>query len=482
MQFDSSQLIPVLPEISLLTLACTVLVVDLFIRETQRFVSYGIAQVGLLLIAGVTLAVSQPGAQILFDGSYIRDPMSDLLKLAILVVSFLAFLYSKDYLRDRGLFKGEFYTLGLFAVLGMMIMTSANSFLTIYLGLELLALSLYALVAFNRDSPQGAEAAMKYFVLGALASGMLLYGISMIYGAAGTLRFDELAQVVDKGDLNQLVMVFGIVFLVIGLAFKLGAVPFHMWVPDVYHGAPTAVTLFIGSAPKIAAFALAMRLLVDGLADLHGGWEGWQGMLIILAVLSMGIGNLIAIAQSNIKRMLAYSTISHVGFILLGILAGTKEGYTAAMFYTLVYALMSAGGFGVVIALSRKGFEAENLEDFKGLNQRNPWFAGMMMLLMFSMAGVPPTVGFFAKLFVLDAVVSVNLTWLALVGVFFSIIGAFYYIRVVKLIYFDQPVDESPLTIGVDTQVVLSLNGLAMLVLGLFPAGLFSLCKSAIGG
>jgi NADH-quinone oxidoreductase subunit N len=482
MQFDSSQLIPVLPEISLLTLACTVLVVDLFIRETQRFVSYGIAQVGLLLIAGVTLAVSQPGAQILFDGSYIRDPMSDLLKLAILVVSFLAFLYSKDYLRDRGLFKGEFYTLGLFAVLGMMIMTSANSFLTIYLGLELLALSLYALVAFNRDSPQGAEAAMKYFVLGALASGMLLYGISMIYGAAGTLRFDELAQVVDKGDLNQLVMVFGIVFLVIGLAFKLGAVPFHMWVPDVYHGAPTAVTLFIGSAPKIAAFALAMRLLVDGLADLHGGWEGWQGMLIILAVLSMGIGNLIAIAQSNIKRMLAYSTISHVGFILLGILAGTKEGYTAAMFYTLVYALMSAGGFGVVIALSRKGFEAENLEDFKGLNQRNPWFAGMMMLLMFSMAGVPPTVGFFAKLLVLDAVVSVNLTWLALVGVFFSIIGAFYYIRVVKLIYFDQPVDESPLTIGVDTQVVLSLNGLAMLVLGLFPAGLFSLCKSAIGG
>ncbi|PVV16952.1 MAG: NADH-quinone oxidoreductase subunit N [gamma proteobacterium symbiont of Ctena orbiculata] len=459
-----------------------VLVVDLFIRESQRIVSYGITQVGLILTAAVTLAVSQPGAQILFDGSYIRDPMSDLLKLGILVISFLAFLYAKDYLRDRGLFKGEFYTLGLFAVLGMMIMTSANSFLTIYLGLELLALCLYALVAFNRDSPQGAEAAMKYFVLGALASGMLLYGISMIYGVTGTLRFDELAQVVDKGDMNQLVMVFGIVFLVIGLAFKLGAVPFHMWVPDVYHGAPTAVTLFLGSAPKIAAFALAMRLLVDGLGDLHGGWEGWQGMLIILAVLSMAIGNLIAIAQTNIKRMLAYSTISHVGFILLGILAGTKEGYTAAMFYALVYALMSAGGFGVVIALSRKGFEAENLDDLKGLNQRNPWFAGMMLLLMFSMAGVPPTVGFFAKLFVLDAVVSVSLTWLAVVGVFFSIIGAFYYIRVVKLMYFDEPVDETPLTMGVDTQVALSLNGLAMLVLGLFPAGLFSLCQRAIGG
>ncbi|MEW8072209.1 MAG: NADH-quinone oxidoreductase subunit NuoN [Candidatus Thiodiazotropha sp.] len=481
MQFDTTQLIPVLPEISLLTVACVVLVVDLFIHETQRIVSYGLAQVGLLITAVITLLVSQPGTQILFDGSYIRDPMSDLLKLGILLISFLAFLYAKDYLRDRDLFKGEFYTLGLFAVLGMMIMASANSFLTIYLGLELLALCLYALVAFNRNSPQGAEAAMKYFVLGALASGMLLYGISMIYGATGTLRFDELAQLVDKGDLNQLVMVFGIVFLVIGLAFKLGAVPFHMWVPDIYHGAPTAVTLFIGSAPKIAAFALAMRLLVDGLADLHAGWEGWQGMLIILSVLSMAIGNLIAIAQTNIKRMLAYSTISHVGFILLGILAGTKEGYTAAMFYTLVYALMSAGGFGVVIALSRKGFEAENLDDFKGLNQRSPWFAGMMLLLMFSMAGVPPTVGFFAKLFVLDAVVSVNLTWLAVVGVFFSIIGAFYYIRVIKLIYFDEPVDESPLTVGMDTQVVLSLNGLAMLILGLFPAGLLSLCSSAIG-
>ncbi|MCU7840541.1 MAG: NADH-quinone oxidoreductase subunit NuoN [Candidatus Thiodiazotropha sp. (ex Lucinoma annulata)] len=481
MQFDSTQLIPVLPEISLLTLACVVLVVDLFIREEQRIISYGISQVGLILTLLITILVSQPTTQILFDGSYIRDPMSDLLKVGILLITFLAFLYAKDYLRDRGLFKGEFYTLGLFAVLGMMIMTSANSFLTIYLGLELLALCLYALVAFNRNSPQGAEAAMKYFVLGALASGMLLYGISMIYGATGTLRFDELAQVVDKGDMNQLVMIFGVVFLVIGLAFKLGAVPFHMWVPDVYHGAPTAVTLFIGSAPKIAAFALAMRLLVDGLADLHGGWEGWQGMLIILAVLSMGIGNLIAIAQTNIKRMLAYSTISHVGFILLGILAGTKEGYTAAMFYTLVYALMSAGGFGVVIALSRKGFEAENLDDFKGLNQRNPWFAGMMLLLMFSMAGVPPTVGFFAKLFVLDAVVSVDLTWLALVGVFFSIIGAFYYIRVIKIMYFDQPTDESPITVGMDTQVVLSLNGLAMLFLGLFPAGLLSLCSNAIG-
>jgi NADH-quinone oxidoreductase subunit N len=481
MQFDSTQLIPALPEISLLTLACVVLVVDLYIREEHRIVSYGLTQVGLILTIALTFAVSRPETQILFNGAYIRDPMSDVLKGGILLISFLAFLYAKEYLRERDLFKGEFYTLGLFAVLGMSIMVSANSFLTIYLGLELLALCLYALVAFDRKSANGAEAAMKYFVLGALASGMLLYGISMIYGATGTLQFDQLAQVVQKGDLNELVMVFGIVFLVIGIAFKLGAVPFHMWVPDIYHGAPTAVTLFIGSAPKIAAFALTMRLLVDGLAELHGGWEGWQGMLIILAVLSMGVGNLIAIAQSNLKRMLGYSTISHVGFILLGILAGTQEGYAGAMFYTLVYALMSAGAFGVIIALSRKGFEAETLEDFKGLNQRNPWLAGMMLLLMFSMAGVPPTVGFFAKLFVLDAVVSVDLTWLALVGVFFSIIGAFYYIRIVKLMYFDQPADETPLTMGLDTQVVLSLNGLSMLVLGLFPAGLYTVCGSVFG-
>ncbi|MEW8627240.1 MAG: NADH-quinone oxidoreductase subunit NuoN [Candidatus Thiodiazotropha sp.] len=482
MQFDATQLIPVLPEISLLTLACLVLVVDLFIREEQRIASYVITQVGLLVTVAVTLAVASSETQILFDGSYIRDPMSDLLKVGVLLVAFITFLYAKDYLIQRDLFKGEFYTLGLFAVLGMTVMISANTFLTIYLGLELLALCLYALVAFNRDSPQGAEAGMKYFVLGALASGMLLYGISMIYGTTGTLQFDELAKVVSKGDMNQIVMIFGIVFLVIGLAFKLGAVPFHMWVPDVYHGAPTAVVAFLSSAPKIAAFALAMRLLVDGLAELNGGWQGWQGMLIILAVLSMGVGNLIAIAQTNIKRMLAYSTISHVGFIMLGILAGTNEGYTAAMFYTLVYALMSAGAFGIIIALSRKGFEAENLDDMKGLNQRNPWFAGMMLLLMFSMAGVPPTVGFFAKLFVLDAVVSIDLTWLALVGVAFSIIGAFYYIRVVKLIYFDQPEDETPLSIGVDTQVMLSINGLSMLVLGLFPAGLLSLCANAIGG
>jgi NADH-quinone oxidoreductase subunit N len=460
-------------------MACVVLVVDLFLKESQRSISYGIAQISLLAAIPLTLAVGGGETQYAFDGSYVRDAMGDLLKVFLYLVTFGAFLYAKDYLKDRDLFKGEYYVLGLFAVLGMMVMVSANSFLTAYLGLELLSLSLYAMVAFDRDSRTGSEAAMKYFVLGAIASGMLLYGISMIYGATGSIGFQEVAQALSNTGMDNMVLVFGLVFVVIGLAFKLGAVPFHMWLPDVYHGAPTAVTLFLGSTPKIAAFALAMRLLVDGLGGLHADW---QGMLVIMAVLSMALGNLIAIAQTNIKRMLAYSTISHVGFILLGILAGTNEGYSASMFYTLVYALMALGGFGIVILLSRKGFEADRLDDYKGLHDRSPWFAAMMMLLMFSMAGVPPTVGFFAKLVVLEAIVRVDMVWLALVGVFFSIIGAFYYIRIVKLMYFDKPIDDSPLApAGMDTQVVLTLNGLAMLVLGLFPAGLLALCKAAFG-
>jgi len=478
MQFDASNLIPVLPELFILGVACLVLVVDLYLKDEQRIISYGLAQVGLLLAVFVTLGVSQADTQIVFDGSYVRDGMSDVLKVAIYLVTFVAFLYAKDYLKERNLFQGEYYVLGLFAVLGMMIMVSANSFLTVYLGLELLSLSLYALVAFDRDSKTGSEAAMKYFVLGAIASGMLLYGISMIYGATGSIGFQEVAAALTTTGMGNTVLVFGLVFVVIGLAFKLGAVPFHMWMPDVYHGAPTSVTLFLGSAPKIAAFALAMRLLVDGLGNLHADW---QGMLVILAILSMALGNIIAVAQTNIKRMLAYSTISHVGFILLGILAGTNEGYAASMFYTIVYAMMALGGFGIIILLSRQGFEADELDDYKGLHERSPWFAGMMLLLMFSMAGVPPTVGFWAKLFVLDSIVSVDLTWLALVGVFFSIIGAFYYIRIVKLMYFDKPEDSSPLVAAADMQIVLSINGVSMLVLGLFPATLLAICIRAIG-
>jgi NADH-quinone oxidoreductase subunit N len=344
--------------------------------------------------------------------------------------------------------------------------------------LELLSLCLYALVAMHRDSQDASEAAMKYFVLGALASGMLLYGMSLLYGITGTLDIAQFRSNLNQlGDPNQVVLVLGLVLVIVGLAFKLGAVPFHMWIPDIYHGAPTAVTLFIGSAPKIAAFAMIMRLLVDGLGSIHAQW---QDILIIMAVLSMGIGNIIAIAQSNIKRMLAYSTISHVGFILLGILAGSKAGYSASMFYTIVYAIMSMGGFGMVLLMSRTGFEADKLDDYKGLNERSPWFAFMMLILMFSMAGVPPTVGFYAKLSVLQAVVGADLTWLAVVAIIFSIIGAFYYLRIIKLMYFDKPEDTAPITSNPEMRILLSANGLGVLALGIFPSNLLALCMAAV--
>ncbi len=476
MSFDYAALIPVLPEITVLVLASTVLLVDLYLPEHRKGANHAITLIGLLVAIGVTGVVGGGVPQVVFDGTYVRDAMSDVLKVLILLISLFAFVYAKDWLRDRDMLTGEYYVLGLFAVLGMMIMVSANSLLTVYLGLELLALCLYAMVAFDRDSTRGAEAAMKYFVLGALGSGMLLYGMSMIYGATGSLELGTIAATASSQGMDNKVLVFGIAFLVIGIGFKFGAVPFHMWVPDVYQGAPTPVVLFLGSAPKIAAFALAMRLLVDGMGGLH---VHWQGMLIILAVLSMGLGNVIAIAQTNIKRMLAYSTISHVGFIFLGLLAGTSQGYAAAMFYAIVYAVMAAGAFGVLLLLSRKGFDAENLEDLKGLNQRDSWYAAMMGLIMFSMAGVPPTVGFMAKLLVLEAVVQVSLWWLAVIGVFFSIIGAFYYLRIVKLMYFDAPVEDAPLTLGAGARVALSVNGVAMLVLGLFPAALLSVCQAA---
>lgn len=474
--FDFANLIPVLPEIAILVLASTVLVVDLYLKTEQKGINHVMTIVGLLIAIGITGVVGGGERQVVFDGSYVRDGMSDVLKILILIVSLFAFVYAKDYLRDRNMWTGEYYVLGLFAVLGMMIMVSANSLLVVYLGLELLALCLYAMVAFDRDSPGGAEAAMKYFVLGALGSGMLLYGMSMIYGATGSIELGAVAQAATEQGMQNKVLVFGLAFLVIGIGFKFGAVPFHMWVPDVYQGAPTPVVLFLGSAPKIAAFALAVRLLVDGLGGLH---TDWQGMLMILAVLSMGLGNLVAIAQSNIKRMLAYSTISHVGFILLGLLAGTAQGYASAMFYAIVYAVMAAGSFGLLVLISREGFDAENLDDLKGLNDRDSWYAAMMALIMFSMAGVPPTVGFMAKLLVLESIVRVDFWWLALIGVFFSIIGAFYYLRVVKLMYFDKPVTEEPITAGAGARVAFSVNGLAVLVLGLFPAALLSVCQAA---
>ncbi|RMD71315.1 MAG: NADH-quinone oxidoreductase subunit NuoN, partial [Gammaproteobacteria bacterium] len=435
---------PLLPEIALLASACGILILDTFLRERHRFVSYELAQLALIAAAVITIAFHHPGTISALGGHFIRDTLADVLKAFIMLFAFLAFLYGRDYLRARGLFRGEYFVLGLFAVLGMMVMVSAGSLLSLYLGLELLALSLYAMVALARDVRVAVEAAMKYFVLGALASGMLLYGMSMIYGATGSLIFAEIAAALP-GLEGNVILVLGLVFAVVGLAFKLGAVPFHMWIPDVYHGSPTAVTLFLGSVPKLAAFAMAIRLLAEGLPALHGDW---QGMLIILAVLSMAVGNIVAIAQSNLKRMLAYSTISHVGFLLLGILAGTRFGYTASLFYTLAYALMALGAFGMILLLSRSGFEADRLEDFRGLNERSPWYAFIMLVFMFSMAGVPPSVGFFAKLYVLQAVVDVDMVWLAVAAVVFSVIGAFYYLRVVKLMYFDKPLDYTPLMPG----------------------------------
>jgi len=466
MSFDNAQLIPVLPEIVLLIGASLVLVLDLYSKDKDRMWPFTMTLLTLVATFAAIVWVGGGEKQIVFDANYVRDVMGDSLKGAMMIIAIPVFIYGREGLRKQGEWRAEYLTLGLFAILGMMIMISANGFLSIYLGLELLTLCLYALVAFCRDSAKGAEAAMKYFVLGALASGLLLYGISMLYGATGKIDFQSIAAALQSGGSEETVLVFGLVFVVIGIAFKFGAVPFHMWAPDVYDGSSTPVTLLIGSLPKIAAFALAMRVLVDGMGVLH---EHWQMMLVILAVLSMALGNIVAIAQDNIKRMLAYSTISHVGFIFLGVLAGTETGYKAAMFYAVVYAAMAAGAFGILIALDRKNETADQLYHLKGLNDRHPWLAASMLLLMFSMAGVPPTVGFWAKLFVLEAVVAIDFTWLALVAVFFSIIGAFYYLRVVKMMYFDKPLDDEPLVVGPATVGVLTINGLVMFVLGLFP-------------
>jgi NADH-quinone oxidoreductase subunit N len=413
---------------------------------------------------------------------FVDDLMADVLKLLVYIAAMVMLVYSRPYLAARGLFRGEFFVLVLFATLGMMVMISANHLLTLYLGLELLTLALFAMVALQRDSVAATEAAMKYFVLGALASGMLLYGMSILYGATGTLGIAQLAEVVLAGGARDVALVFALVFVVAGIGFKLGAVPFHMWVPDVYHGAPTAVTVFIGSAPKLAAFAFIMRLLVQGLGA-ERLVEEWSQMLMVMAVASLAIGNVTAIVQTNLKRMLAYSTIGHMGFFLLGILAGDLVGFGAGMFYIVVYVLMNLGAFGMILLLSRAGFEADNLEDFKGLNQRSPWYAFLMLLLMFSMAGVPPTVGFYAKLAVLQAVISVGAWWsipLAVWAVLFSLIGAYYYLRLVKLMYFDAPVDTAPITPRLDVRVVLSVNGLAMLVFGIFPEWLMWLCNYSI--
>jgi len=474
----TSDLMLALPEIFVLSMACLILVLDLFLSDRQRTVSYALAQLTLVGAALLTLHGFAATGRYAFERMFVADPLADTLKLAIYGLAFLAFAYSRDYLRDRGMYRGEYFVLGLFGVIGMMIMVSAGHFLTLYLGLELLSLSLYAMVAFQRDSTQATEAAMKYFVLGAIASGLLLYGLSMLYGATGDLEIGSVRQAIAGMSSDDLILIFGLVFVVAGLAFKLGAVPFHMWVPDVYHGAPTAVTLYISSAPKVAVFALVMRLLIGGLEELA---DSWQPMLTIMALLSMGLGNVLAIAQDNLKRMLAYSSISHMGFFLLGILSATPEGYGAAMFYVLVYAVMSLGAFGLVVLMSRAGFEAERLVDFRGLNQRHPWIAFLMLLLMFSMAGVPPTAGFYAKLLVIQSVVRVDMVWLAVTAVLFAVIGAYYYLRVVKFMYFD----DAPETVATpaaarDMRVLLSLNALALLAVLPWIGTIVELCNRAI--
>ena len=472
-----SSLSPAYAEIFLLTMVSAILILDLFIVNYTKTLTYLLVQITLLGCSLITVATHEEGIAHLFHHMFVDDLMSDVLKLLTYLSVSMMLVYSRTYLMARGLFTGEFLALVLFAVLGMMVMISASSFLTLYMGLEILALSLYALVALQRDSAIATESAMKYFILGAMASGFLLYGMSMLYGATGSLDVNHVAEVIRHGTANKQLLVFGLAFIVAGLAFKLGAVPFHMWVPDVYHGAPTAMTMFIGSAPKLAAFAFVMRLLVEALQPLL---IDWSGMLMILAVLSMAVGNITAIAQTNIKRMFAYSTIAHMGFLLIGVLSGTVEGYGSAMFYAVVYVLMSLGGFGMIMLLSREGFEADTLNDFKGLNQRSPWLAFMMLLLMFSMAGVPPTVGFYAKFSVLNAAVQAGHLPLVVIAVLFSLIGAFYYLRVVKLMYFDAPESHEKLFIQPDSSLLISINGLAVLGLGILPNTLMSVCALSV--
>jgi NADH-quinone oxidoreductase subunit N len=465
------------PEIFLSLAACAILMLDLLLSDAQRHWT-GVLSVAALLVSAV-LTVIQPVSTrvVALGGLFELDRMAQVLKIVTLLTVAVVFVYSTDYLRRRAILKGEYYVLGLFATLGGMVLISAGSLITLYLGLELMSLCLYAMVAFDRESGIAAESAIKYFVLGSMASGTLLYGMSIVYGVTGSLELAAIATVVHNGFSDNVGLIFGIAFLIVGIGFKLGAVPFHMWIPDVYEGSPTCVTVFIGTASKLAAFALAMRLLPEALA---GSQADWSQMLVVLSVLSIAIGNVVAVAQTNLKRMLAYSTISHVGFILLGILSGTAQGYQAAMFYMISYVVVASGAFGMILLLARQGFEADKLVDFKGLNARSPWFAGMMAILMFSLAGLPPFVGFWAKLGVIQAVLNVNFTWLAVVAVLFSVVGAFYYLRIVKLMYFDDPTDSTVLGGSVLMRTVLSANALLVFGLGVAPAALIALCQRAL--
>lgn len=489
MNFPLPDFFPASAEIFVLVMACVVLLADLFKSERQGWLPYLLTLATLAGAFAIQAGTAGPDTTLTFSGMFVDDRLADVLKSCLYITVFAVVVYSRDYLMARGLERGEYYLLVLFATLGMQVMISANHFLTLYLGLELLSLAIYALVALDRESARSTEAAMKYFVLGALASGLLLYGMSMIYGATGTLEISAIARKLSDPATNMDVLRFGLVFLVAGLAFKIGVVPFHMWIPDVYHGAPTAITLLIGSAPKLAGFAMAIRLLVDGLPTLA---VEWQQMLMLLAILSIALGNVVAIAQTNVKRMLAYSTISHMGFMLLGLVSGVIElrasgdihlsyAFGSAMFYTIAYVLMSAAAFGTLLVLTRAGVEAETLDDLKGLNRRSPWFAAVLMMVMFSMAGIPFFIGFFAKLAVLQAVVAAGYIYTAVFAVLLSLIGAFFYLRVVKLMYFDEPLDNSPLVASTEMRALLSVNALAIALIGLMPQSLLALCASALG-
>jgi NADH-quinone oxidoreductase subunit N len=489
MNFPLPDFFPASAEIFVLVMACVVLLADLFKSERQGWLPYVLTLATLAGAFAIQVGTAGPDTTLTFSGMFVDDRLADVLKGCLYITVFTVVVYSRDYLMARGLERGEYYLLVLFATLGMQVMISANHFLTLYLGLELLSLAIYALVALDRESARATEAAMKYFVLGALASGLLLYGMSMIYGATGTLEISAIARKLSDPATNMDVLRFGLVFLVAGLAFKIGVVPFHMWIPDVYHGAPTAITLLIGSAQKLAGFAMAIRLLVDGLPTLA---VEWQQMLMLLAILSIALGNVVAIAQTNVKRMLAYSTISHMGFMLLGLVSGVIElrasgdihlsyAFGSAMFYTIAYVLMSAAAFGTLLVLTRAGVEAETLDDLKGLNRRSPWFAAVLMMVMFSMAGIPFFIGFFAKLAVLQAVVAAGYIYTAVFAVLLSLVGAFFYLRVVKLMYFDEPLDNSPLVASGEMRALLSVNALAIALIGLMPQSLLALCASALG-
>jgi NADH-quinone oxidoreductase subunit N len=487
---DKASWIAVYPEIVLLVMGCVILMVDMFVTSPRRTATYLLTLLTLGVVA-VLQGLYAVGADTLygFGNMVVSDAMGNWLKCFASIAMAVTLIYGRPYSADRGMLRGgEMFTLALFALLGIFVMMSGNNFLVIYLGLELLTLSSYALVALRRDHAQSTEAAMKYFVLGALASGFLLYGLSMLYGATGTLEIGAVYKAVLAGNINHQVLVFGLVFIVSGLAFKLGVVPFHMWVPDVYQGAPTAITLMIGGAPKLAAFAICMRLLVEGLIPLA---LDWQLMLLLLSVASLLVGNLAAIAQTNLKRMLAFSTIAQMGFVLLGLMAGVVNGntngaaaaYSASMFYVITYVLTTLATFGIIMLLSREGFESEEISDLSGLNQRSPLYAAVMALCMFSLAGIPPLVGFFAKLSVLQPLVDSHqpaLIALAVYAVMMSLIGAFYYLRVVKVMYFDAPLTVSEVVASMDVRVVLSINGALILILGLFPGGLMTLCLQAI--